>query len=88
MHRRLVVVAAGDAGLVGNDEDMPAGLGGVTDRIARAVDPLEAVARADIAVIDVEHAVAVQEQALCGATARGISVCARAKSSGTPISRK
>ena len=60
--RRLVEVAASDAGLIGDDENMPSGLGRVADRVPSAVDPLEAVSRADIAVIDVEDAVAVKEQ--------------------------
>ncbi len=58
----LVVEAAGDARLIGHDEDVPARFGGEADGVQCAVDPLPARQRADIAVIAVDRAVTVEEQ--------------------------
>ena len=69
--RCLVVEAARDAGLVGHDEDVPEIPGGISNGVERAVHPFEPVPRADIAVVDVQHAVTIEEQCLAAAAARG-----------------
>ncbi len=53
--------AARDAGLVRDDEDEIAGLVEPADRGGRARHPAKALARADIAVVVVDHAVAVEK---------------------------
>ena len=58
----FVVVAAGDAGLVGDDEDVPAGVGGGAHGVDGAGDEYESFLMADPAVIDVDDAVAVEEE--------------------------
>jgi hypothetical protein len=64
MHRGdifLAVEAARDAGLVGHDKDQEAGLIEQPDRLARAIDPAEALDRPDVTFVVIEHAVAVEK---------------------------
>ena len=56
------IQAAADAGLVGDDEDPPAHVVEAADHGLRAIDPLEILAAEDIAVIDVDDAVAVEKE--------------------------
>ena len=59
---RLIVEAAGDAGLVGDDEDVPSGFGRGADCGDGAIDPLPAIMRADPAMVVIDGAVPVEEQ--------------------------
>ena len=64
VHRReilLTVEAARDAGLVGYDKDKEAPLVEQLDPLAGAVDPAEARHRPDIALVVIEHAVAIEK---------------------------
>ena len=61
LDRFLVVVAVGDAGLVGDDEGVVAAIVGPADRLARAVDPVEVVAAMHVPGVLVQHAVAIEE---------------------------
>ena len=67
-HVRFAEHAARHAGLVGDDEDVIAGLIEVADGVGDAIDPAEARAAADVAVVVVDDAVAVEERSrLAGA---------------------
>src|SRR5690606_37615779 len=62
LHLLFGVVAACDAGLVGNDEHPPAVFVERLDRLRRAFDPFEVFRKVDVSAIDVQDAVSVQEQ--------------------------
>ena len=62
LNRRLVIEAACDPGLVRHDKDVPAPQMRRSDRRLRAGYPIEPLARADPAMVDVANAVSVEEQ--------------------------
>src|SRR6266568_3489893 len=59
---RLAVMPACDAGLIGHDEDEEAGIVECLDGFPGALDPAKPLDRADITVIMVEHAVAIEKR--------------------------
>ena len=61
VHVRLAVHAAGDAGLVGDDNDGKAGFVEHPHGFRRACDPVELVDAMGVAVVDIEHAIAVEK---------------------------
>ena len=71
-HSRFVEVSAGNAGLVGDHEDVPSGFVRGADRLARARCPLEAIARADPAMVDIDHAVPVEKECAPTQNARNL----------------
>src|SRR6185312_10765096 len=78
----LAVIAPANAGLIGDHNQQMPGLPCRTTQLEDAVDELGALGRADIAVIDIDHSVAIEEQGpavihrACPAVA-GTSCCAR-----------
>src|ERR1041385_1685028 len=62
IHLRLGELAARHAGLVGGDEHEIVGVIKFADGRCRAVHPAEALARADITVVDIDDAVAVEQR--------------------------
>ncbi len=61
VHGRLVVVAPADARLVGDDDHQIAQVIQAPDRLGSAGNPLDVLDRVHIALVDVEHPVAVEE---------------------------
>ena len=61
-HGRFLVVAAGDAGLVGDDDHVIAGLIEQPHGFWRACDPFKLFGPVGIAVVDIEHAVAIEKR--------------------------
>lgn len=90
MHRPNIVfgiIAVCDTRLVGDDKNEKAAIVERFDGCLGAVDPTEPRDRTDVAVIMIEHAVAVEKDRRSAAP-DGISCLALARSAGTPISMK
>ena len=68
--RLFLVESFGDARLIGDDEDVTAGVVQELHRLLGAADPRDLMRRVDIAVVDVEDSVAIEEDGRPAALAR------------------
>ena len=62
VHGSFLVVTARDAGLVGDDEHEIAGLVEQPHGLGRAGDPFQLVGPVGVAMVDIEHAVAIEKR--------------------------